>query len=137
MASVCQKNVRAVLIQMVALARSPWYDALIPGEAVADLRATAARYPDDPDLADLLDDLLSGSELFRRLWEEGRVEVRRTSTKTFDHPQVGPLCLDCDVLLLPDSDQRVIVYSAAPVTTAAHALDLLRVISTQDWATPS
>lgn len=101
-------------------------------EAVADLRAVVARYPDDPDLADLLGDLHAGSELFGELWAEGRVEMRRSSRKTFAHPDLGRLTLECDVLLIPDTDQRMVVYSAEPSTPAAEALALLRVIGTQD-----
>jgi transcriptional regulator with XRE-family HTH domain len=97
-------------------------------EAVADLRATAARYPDDPDVRRLVTDLLEGSSRFRQLWESARVETSRMSTKTIDHPVVGRLRLDCDVLLLPDTDQRLIVYSARPGTPDADALDLLRVV---------
>ncbi len=99
---------------------------------VADLRAVSARYPDDPDLAALLTDLRRGSDRFADLWDAGHVEVLREATKTFEHPVVGRLTLDCDVLALPDADQRVIVYSAAPGTRDAEALDLLRVVGVQD-----
>ena len=102
---------------------------------VADLRAVAARYPDDPGLRGLIDELQRGSADFARLWKQRRVELRRAATKTFAHPTVGRLTLDCDVLLLPDSDQRMIVYSAAAGTPAADALALLRVVGVQDLRT--
>ena len=54
-----------------------------------------------------------------------------SNTKTFDHPEVGRLTLDCDSLFVPDSDQAVVVYSAAPGTPAASGLELLRVTGTQ------
>jgi transcriptional regulator with XRE-family HTH domain len=101
-------------------------------ELVADLRATSARYPDDPSVRRLVDDLRRGSERFAHLWESGRVEAARTSAKTFDHPRVGRLRLDCDVLLLPESDQQLIMYTAQPGTRDADALDLLRVVGLQD-----
>lgn len=103
-------------------------------QAVADLRAAAARYADDVGVRDLVDDLRRGSPDFRRLWDAGHVAVRRASRKTFEHPAVGRLTLDCDVLLLPDSEQRLIVYSAEPGTPDADALDLLRVIGVQQLA---
>jgi transcriptional regulator with XRE-family HTH domain len=101
-------------------------------EAVASLRLVAARYRDDPGVRRLVDELRAGSERFARLWDEGRVAERRTSRKTVHHPQVGRLELDCDALHLPDVDQRLIVYSAAPGTPAAEALALLRVVGLQD-----
>lgn len=61
-------------------------------------------------------------------------EERRASRKAFDHPVIGRLTLDCDVLLLPDADQRLIVYSAEPGTPDADALDLLRVVGVQELA---
>jgi transcriptional regulator with XRE-family HTH domain len=107
-------------------------------ESVASLRLAAGRYPDDPGLRRLVDELRAGSPLFARLWDEGRVAERRASTKTVHHPQLGPLVLDCDALHLPDVDQRLIVYSAAPGTPEAEALALLRVVGLQDLegATP-
>jgi transcriptional regulator with XRE-family HTH domain len=103
-------------------------------ESVADLRAVAARYPGDPGLRRLLD-ALNTSELFRRLWAEGRVASRRSSSKTVAHPELGRITLDCDVLLLPEADQRMVVYSAANGTPAGEALALLRVLGVQDMAT--
>jgi hypothetical protein len=38
------------------------------------------------------------------------------------------------VLLLPDADQRMVVYSAAPGTEAAGKLDMLRVVGLQAMA---
>ncbi|WP_461003815.1 helix-turn-helix transcriptional regulator [Streptomonospora sediminis] len=103
-------------------------------QAVGSLRTALSRYPDDPELRSLLDELLAGSERFRGIWEEGRSVVRRSMHKTVDHPDLGTLVLDCDTLLLPDTDQQLIVYSAAAGTREASALDLLRVTGTQQMS---
>lgn len=45
---------------------------------------------------------------------------------------VGPLELDCDVLLIPDRDQRLVLHTAAPGTRSHEALQLLKVVGVQD-----
>jgi len=94
--------------------------------AVADVRASAARYPDDPQLHELIDDLLRVSPEFGELWQEHEVEVRRHLTKRIMHPEVGLLELECQCLLVPDRDQRVIMYLAAPGSVAQQRLRALR-----------
>ncbi|HEX8803817.1 MAG TPA: helix-turn-helix transcriptional regulator, partial [Acidimicrobiales bacterium] len=114
------------------VAQGPEEEARTAAESVGDLRAVAARYPDDPGLRRLLADLRAGSPEFTRLWDQARTAERRSSTKTVEHPDLGPITLECDVLLLPDTDQRLVVYSAAPGTPAAEALAVLRVVGLQD-----
>ena len=48
----------------------------------------------------------------------------RSRTKTIHHPTIGPITLDCDSMLVPDTDQTIIVYSAEPRSPAAEALAL-------------
>jgi transcriptional regulator with XRE-family HTH domain len=94
---------------------------------VGSLRTAQARYPSDPDLAALVSDLRSGSDRFDELWRAGRSGQLRSATTTIEHPELGPLTIDCDILRVPEADQAVVIYSAAPGTTAASALQLLRV----------
>lgn len=105
-------------------------------ESVANLRAVAARYPEDAGLKRLLNELHTRSPQFVQLWNEARPAERRSSSKTVRHPELGTITLDCDSLNLPDSDQRMIVYSAAPNTSAAEALALLRVVGLQRLSDP-
>lgn len=100
-------------------------------QSVASLRAASARYPDDPGLQRLVADLRANSPRFLELWDEGRSSQWRSMTKTVDHPELGRIVLDCDMMHVPDADQIMIVYSAAPNTPAAEALQLLRVIGSQ------
>lgn len=81
---------------------------------VADLRAAYGRYPGDAELARLVTELLGTSPWFARMWAEHDVEVRRTMVKRVCHPELGPLEFECQVLHLPDTDQRMVVYLAAP-----------------------
>jgi transcriptional regulator with XRE-family HTH domain len=105
-------------------------------QVVMSLRAASARYPDDAQLRRLVADLRAGSEEFARLWDAGGVSTWRSHRKTVEHPQLGMLTLDCDTLHVPDADQLVIVYSAAPGTPESEALALLRVVGLEDL-TPS
>lgn len=99
---------------------------------VADLRAAAGRYPDDPGIRRLIADLLAGSPRFERMWRRRQVAIRRADRKRIAHPELGVLELDCDVLLVPDADQVIVVHSAAPGTREAEALALLRVLGVQE-----
>ena len=95
------------------------------------LRATAARYPDDPEVAALVEELLAGSEEFARLWASHDVSGEHTLVKTFQHPVVGPVTVNCDLLEIPDRDQQLVLYTAVPGSPSEEALRLLSVIGTQ------
>ncbi|MDX3188053.1 helix-turn-helix transcriptional regulator [Streptomyces sp. MN03-5084-2B] len=98
---------------------------------VADLRRTAGTYPGDRDLRSLIADLRRHSPRFAELWEAGAVGQHESARKTIDHPDVGSLTLDCDVLSVAGCDLRMMVYTAEPGTDAADRLALLGVIGTQ------
>jgi len=100
------------------------------------LRAAAARYPNDPELKGLIRELLDGSQEFARLWAVHDVAPAPTLIKTFDHPVVGPVTVNCDVLDLADRDQRVVIYTATPGTPSEEALRLLSVLGTQRLDVP-
>jgi transcriptional regulator with XRE-family HTH domain len=104
---------------------------------VGCLRAVKATYPHDPGLTRLLTELRTGSREFESHWQAGRSSAMHSLTKTIAHPDLGALTLDCDAMHVPDADQTVIIYSAAPHTHTAAALDLLRVTGLESFATPS
>ncbi|GAA1880040.1 helix-turn-helix transcriptional regulator [Streptantibioticus ferralitis] len=93
---------------------------------VADLRVTAAAYPDDARLTLLVDRLLHTSPRFARLWSNGSAGLHAGDRKTIEHPVVGDLTLDLDVLMVPGSDLRIVVYTAVAGTDDAENLDALR-----------
>ncbi|WP_395307895.1 helix-turn-helix transcriptional regulator [Mycobacterium sp. AMU20-3851] len=95
------------------------------------LRTAAARYPDDPEVTDLVEELVSGSEEFRVLWESHDIVDRVTLCKTFAHPVVGTVSVNCDVLDIADRDQQVVIYTAAPGSASEEAMRLLAVLGTQ------
>jgi transcriptional regulator with XRE-family HTH domain len=96
---------------------------------VRELRATVARYPADPAVTGLVADLLAGSTEFVRLWEQHDVEVAPMLTKTFTHPAVGSITVDCDSLAVTDRDQHVVLYTAPAGSRDADALALLAMVN--------
>ena len=104
--------------------------------SVQQLRAASARYPDDPELTGLVAELQAGSEEFAELWAAHDVTAHPTLCKTFDHPVVGPVAVNCDVLDIADRDQRVVIYTAVPGSPSEEALRLLSVVGTQRLDVP-
>lgn len=81
---------------------------------VADLRATALRYPADDWLTDLVADLRSVSEPFAAMWES-RVDYDGGAHRlTTLHPVVGEITVDCDIVTIHEGDLRAVVYTAEP-----------------------
>ena len=103
---------------------------------VANLRAVHARRPADEEVNALIRDLLAASAEFRELWDRHDVAVLRSAAKTVVHPEVGPLELDCEVLLAASGEQLLILFTARPDTDAAEKLGLLRVLGRETFATP-
>ncbi|GAB7110304.1 hypothetical protein JCM4814A_86190 [Streptomyces phaeofaciens JCM 4814] len=83
-------------------------------------------------LRGLIAELCARSSRFAELWDSGVVGVHDAARKTIDHPLVGPVTLDCDVLSVAGSDLRIMVYTAEPGTEDAERLALLTVLGTQD-----
>ena len=65
--------------------------AATAAQTVAHLRSVAGRYPDDPGLARLLEELRRGSAEFRALWEDTDAGGWRSHTKTVEHLTLGRL----------------------------------------------
>lgn len=100
---------------------------------VADLRLTAARYPADRRVAELVRELGARSPRFVELWESAELPARDDPSrrKTIAHPAVGPITLDCDTLVVAGDDLRIMVYTAEPGTADEDRLALALVLGTQ------
>ncbi|MCZ2815210.1 helix-turn-helix transcriptional regulator [Modestobacter sp. VKM Ac-2984] len=94
---------------------------------VSDLRSALIRYPDDPSARAVLAELRA-NERFARLWAEGTIAEHRFQSKTFLHPLVGEVTLDCDVLTVIGTDLRIVTYTAEPGTEDASRFDLARTL---------
>lgn len=103
-------------------------DADFRHSVVMTLRATRTRYPLDPAVTRLIEELLEGSPDFNRLWERHDVQAAPMLTKTFQHPAVGKITVDCDSLTLTDRDQHLVLYTAPLGSHGADALTLLTIL---------
>lgn len=100
--------------------------------AVADLRRVLGNYPDDIGLQRLIADLRRASARFDELWQRHLVaQPDSGGPKTIQHPDVGAITLNCDVLTVTGTDLRMIVYTADPAGPDAQKLDLVRVLGVQ------
>lgn len=95
-------------------------------QIVAVLRAEAGRSPYDRQLSDLVGELSTRSDLFRRLWGAHDVREHRTGLKSVHHPVVGDLDLTFQAMdLASDRGLQMIVFSAEPGTPTHERLQLL------------
>lgn len=102
---------------------------------VAALRIATARHPEDPHGGALVERLREASSEFELLWSDHDVSWRPgIEPKTFCHPQVGRLELDCQTLIAESESQILLVYTARPGTESADRLRLLEVVGSQVFA---
>ena len=81
---------------------------------VSDLRRATGRFPRDRRLAELIRVLRAGNPRFAELWATGGVATHREDHKTIEHPSVGPVTVDCDVLADGDAELKIVIMSAVP-----------------------
>lgn len=62
---------------------------------------------------------------FAELWDRHEVARRFADHKTLVHPRLGPIELDCQVLLTEDRSHLLLVFTAAPESEGAEKLRLL------------
>ena len=100
----------------------PREDETFRDAIVGDLRVASIEHPDDAELADLVTALHETSPEFVERWTAARPARYRGVRKHVDHPEVGLIVLDGDVLQVPGCDLRIVVYSPAPDTQDADRL---------------
>ncbi len=100
---------------------------------VGVMRAEAGRDPHDRGLQDLVGELSTRSETFRRLWADHNVRTHGTGTKRFHHPVVGELTLAYEELAITAEPGLVLlIYTAEPGSPSAERLHLLA-----SWTAPA
>lgn len=93
---------------------------------VADLRVTAVAYRADARLVAFIDRTIQTNPRFARLWSTGTAGALADDRKIVEHPLVGTLHLDLEVLMVPDADLRIVTYAAAQDSLDARKLNDLR-----------
>ncbi|HYG94159.1 MAG TPA: helix-turn-helix transcriptional regulator [Nocardioides sp.] len=95
-------------------------------DTVALLRSEAGRDPYDRDLSDLIGQLSTRSDEFRRRWAAHDVRIHTSGTKLIHHPVVGDLDLPFESVPLPaDPNQSLLIYAAEVGSPTHDALHLL------------
>ena len=93
---------------------------------VANLRTAAGKDPHDKGLHDLVGELSTRNDDFRRRWGAHNVRTHGTGTKQFHHHVVGELTLAYESMdLRAETDLTLTIYAAEPESPTAHALTLL------------
>jgi hypothetical protein len=80
------------------------------------LRRATGRFPDNSRLTNLIQVLTAGNQRFAELWAAGAVGAHREDHKTVEHPAVGPIAVDCDVMTDGDAELKIVILTAAPDT---------------------
>ncbi|WP_226534090.1 helix-turn-helix transcriptional regulator [Microbacterium paraoxydans] len=93
---------------------------------VAIMRAEAGRDPHDKSIQELVGELSTRSDVFRRLWGAHDVRSHGAGTKRFHHPVVGELILAYEELAITaDPGSVLMIYTAEPGSPSAERLRLL------------
>jgi transcriptional regulator with XRE-family HTH domain len=93
---------------------------------VANLRTAAGKDPHDKGLHDLVGELSTRSDEFRRRWGSHNVRTHGTGVKDFRHHVVGDLTLAYESMdLRAEPDLTLTIYAAEPDSRTAQALTLL------------
>ncbi len=93
---------------------------------VAILRTEAGRDPHDRRMHDLVGELSTRSEEFRRRWSTHDVRLHGAGTKHFHHTAVGELELAYEsVDMISEPGLSLTIYAAEPASRTADALALL------------
>jgi transcriptional regulator with XRE-family HTH domain len=102
----------------------------------ADLRRATGRFPNSSRLTNLIQELSTGNKRFAELWASGAVNAHREQHKIIEHPAVGPLTVDCDVMTDGDAELKIVILTAAPDTEDETKLRLAimsNVPDTRSW----
>ncbi|MBJ7329888.1 MAG: helix-turn-helix domain-containing protein [Solirubrobacteraceae bacterium] len=118
-------SARFTFLDPVAVDYYPEWDK-VAAELVAHLRSLAGSNPYDRGLTDLVGELSTRSEHFRKLWAAHNVRFHASGVKHMHHPVVGELELSYESMdLEADKGLSLAVFTAEPGSASADALNIL------------
>lgn len=97
----------------------------VAGATVHALRLNAGQYPDDPQIRELVSDLLANSEEFGALWKDQTVGGLARTHKVFQHPQIGRVELTYQTFDVRDAPGQQLLVGTPTAGTSADAIKLL------------
>jgi transcriptional regulator with XRE-family HTH domain len=98
----------------------------------AHLRAAYTAPATRSRAAEVVHALTERSEEFVELWKQHSVHVPSEQHKRILHPELGLLDVHCQILVDPDQQHSLLVYTATPGSTSYEQLQLLSVIADQN-----
>jgi transcriptional regulator with XRE-family HTH domain len=100
----------------------------------ADARTIYAKHGQKSRAGEFIDALLADSPEFAGLWAAHEVTSTISMDKRLQHPEVGVLELQCQMLVDPGQGQTLLVFTATPGSESYDKLQLLNVIGSQNIA---
>ncbi|TDN91515.1 helix-turn-helix transcriptional regulator [Microbacterium sp. BK668] len=98
----------------------------------ADIRTVYAKNGARSRAGAIVQALLAESPEFAALWESHEVRSTHPREKRLQHPEVGVMDMQCQILIDPEQGQTLLVLTATPGTESYERLQLLAVIGTQE-----
>ncbi|MCH6230436.1 helix-turn-helix transcriptional regulator [Microbacterium sp. CFH 31415] len=102
----------------------------------ADIRTVYAKFGARSRAGAIVAALLAESPEFAALWEAHEVRSTHAREKRLQHPEVGVMDMQCQILIDPEQGQTLLVLTATPGTESYERLQLLSVIGTQEMSSP-
>jgi transcriptional regulator with XRE-family HTH domain len=106
----------------------------VEAAVVSDLRRATGRFPNDKRLTHLIQVLIAGNPRFAELWVSAAVGAHREDHKIVEHPVVGPIAVDCDVMTDGDAELKIVILTAAADTEDETKLRLAFLTGARDPA---
>ncbi|OIH94349.1 helix-turn-helix transcriptional regulator [Curtobacterium sp. MCBA15_001] len=110
------------------------HDRLARAQVAALRAAVGAAGPGDRRAMQLIAELEANSADFAALWSLHEVASRWEDRKTFVHPELGRITVDCQVLHTTNQTQALLLFTAPAGSEDAQKLDLLAVVGRQTFA---